>query len=147
MNWDWLSSITEGVGSIFGGSNSSRGTVVPSSDPGQKGGGIFSGTDFYGPLIQAGTALAGQYFSQRENRRMAEDFAGQRQTQLAHDQRNFDAELAVKKAAIEQQRKATLANLYANYMNNVQRGGEASGKLATETGQNAITGISSRGIR
>lgn len=131
----WLSDIWDWGGEAVAGS----GTVVPASDQNtQQGDGYFSSTSFYNSLLNAGLGLAGTYFKQTGDKKMAEEAAKQRMAEL-------EAAAKLKGGgggggggagtALQIARMNNLSALYQNYANVIQRGGEAQSDAAIKTGQ------------
>lgn len=141
----WLSSITDSVGSIFGadtvGSDAGDwittniGDLWASPDTGGKGNGVFAGTGFYKGLLDAGLGLAGTYATQKENRKLAEEYAKQRKAEL-----DYMKEMEAKKLAVAggAARASTLAGLYSNYGSAQQRMGESLGALNNQAVANIV---------
>lgn len=113
-------------------------TVIGSKDEGQKGGGIF-GSDLWPSLIQAGTSLVGIYANQKEQRKLAEEYAKQRQAELEYAKSQAGGGGGAS--------KATLAQLYAAYANAVGESGTNFAKNANDTAANIIAGMNARAAR
>lgn len=121
------------VGSVFGGESD---TVVPEKDEGQKGDGFFGSSQFYNSLLNAGATLAGIYFKQTGDRKLAEQAAADRMKEL-------EAAAKLKAAgggggsgaALKIAKMNNLSALYQNYAQLMARGGEAKAQTAIETGR------------
>ncbi len=132
--WDDLSgTVGEGlssIGSLFGGSDTPTSTTTAPT-PKTEGGGLWGDGKFLGSVLDAGLGLAGTYFSQKEQKRLAEQYAEQRRAEL---------EAQAKLAAAQgggggPDRRAQLSQLYANWAAMKQRAGESEGQMAQEAGK------------
>lgn len=136
----WIGDITDWLGDAFT-SGSDSGTVVSSPDSGQKGDGSFFNTNFYSGLLNAGTTLAGIYFKQTGDKKLAEEAAKQRMEELA-----FAA--AHQKgggggggggggagAALQIAKMNNLSALYQNWAQLQEKAGESQGELAIAGGK------------
>lgn len=143
--WDWGT-----------GDETDIGTVVTSHDENtQHGDGFFGSTNFYNSLLTAGLGLAGTYYKQTGDKQLAEEAAKQRMAEIDANKEEAAAGLAAKlKAAkiaaaaqVKAARIATLGGLYQNYGSVVERGGEAQGQSALDTGKNMEAPIITRAGR
>lgn len=146
----WLSEIANGLGSVFGEGNnwgdqlgdyiaSSKLGSVFGSDPGGKGNGIF-GSDLWGPVISAGTQLAGTYFGQKDQRRLAEQYAEMKKAEL-------EAAKAQGGAANALAKKKMMSDLYADWARATSEAGQAQAKLANDAAGNITAPINIRAGR
>jgi hypothetical protein len=123
--WDSISSIFD------------SGSSTPSS-----GGGWSS--DLVSGLISAGSGLANTYFSQKQNQQIANQQIQQRQAEMAQEERLLQLKLAAQGgggggggsgSAEKIARMNNLAQLYANYAQLTQKGGESEASTAIQTGK------------
>lgn len=154
---NWLSKITNGIGSLFG--DATAGDELANFLPDFGLGGTGKGDSLWPSLIGAGTSLAGTYFGLDQQKNLAEQYAAQQQAQNAISEKQFEEKLAadkelagiaagahIKAAAIAAgaQKKNTLANMYNNWAALTEKGGEALGQSALDTGRNVISAITPR---
>lgn len=142
-------------GSIYGSeiTPSSLGSIVPSSSS------TWSSGNFLGPLITAGAGLAGQYYTtQNANSQAAQSFQNQQALIADQDKQaemNRESQQAV--AGIEARaqeasaamaatsaKRNTLANLYNNWADIAEKGGEAKLQGALGTGKAVSDAINVR---
>lgn len=145
----WLSSITNGIGSVFGDATLGddiggslpdfTGTVPGIGKDPQKGG---LDTGFYSSLLQGGLGLAGTYFSQSQNKSLAEAAAKQRMAEIAAA--NAKGGGGGGGAALKAAKMASLTSLYNNYANLTAQGGQAGMQGAIDTGKSASAPIIAR---
>lgn len=155
----WLSSLTNGIGSIFGDSSlgDDIGGALPnfgSSLPGMESGAVPGvgkdpqkgglDTGFYSSLLQGGLGLAGTYFQQSQNKSLAEAAGKQRMAEIeaAKEAAAMQAG-AIKKAA----RINSLTALYDNYAGLTAQGGQIGMQGAIDTGKSAAAPIIARAGR
>jgi hypothetical protein len=158
----WLTDLGDAVGSIFGTGNDwgsqaggwledsfglDSSTVIPGSDPGQKGGGLFSDSGFYKSLLNAGVGMGGIYANQKQNRQMLEEYAKQREAEINWDKEKFAQELALGYAKVKAQKKATLGSLYGAYGSSQQQMGESLGNQSIRIGENVSSPFAARAAR
>lgn len=136
----WLSrNIIDPIASVFGDDDGAEtGTVVSNPDPGQKGDGFFSSSGFYNSLLNAGASLAGVYFKQTGDKKLAEMAAAQRMKEL-------EAAAKLKAggggggggsgAAMKIAKMNNLSALYQNYAAVMQRAAENQSGTALKTGE------------
>ena len=168
----WLTDLASTIGNVFV-SDSNVGQYFPdlpsfgSSSPTGIGP-IASGPDYasmlkggssgnsnsllWPSIIGAGTQLAGTYFDQSSKKGLAEDYA--KQQALANEQaltisreemaNRLEAARISAAAYAGSARKSALANLYSNWANVTQRGGEALGQESLEAGKNMTAGLVAR---
>lgn len=116
---------------------------------------IWDSSDIWKGILGAGTSLAGTYYGMSSQKDMAEQYA--QQQALANEQAMALArEEMANKLKIAQigagaagagaaaARKNTLANLYSNWAQLTQRGGEAGAQSAIEAGKGITAGINAR---
>jgi len=132
----WLSDAWDWGSEAIGGS----GTVVPNADQNtQQGDGYFSSTSFYNSLLTAGLGLAGTYYKQTGDKKMAEEAAKQRMAELEFAAKNKagggGGGGGGAGTALQIAKMNNLSALYQNYANVIQRGGEAQSDAAIKTGQ------------
>ena len=153
----FLSSLTNSIGSVFGVDNlgdtlgdafsGSIGTVVNASDPGQKGGGIFGNSNMYSSLIEAGTALAGIYFKQTGDKKLAEEAAKQRMAELAYaaaHQKGGGGGGGGGGSALQIAKTNNLSALYQNWAQLQEKAGQTQSESAIATGKLMSEPISTR---
>lgn len=153
----FLSSITNSIGSVLGFDSlgdtlgdaftGAAGTVVNSTDPGQKGGGMFGNSNFYGSLLQAGTALAGIYFKQSGDKQLAEEAAKQRMAELAYaaaHQKGGGGGGGGGGSALQIAKMNNLSALYQNYAQLQQKAAQDQAESAIATGKLMTDPINTR---
>lgn len=136
---------TNAIGSIFGADTigddvgdwitTNIGSLWASPDTGGKGNGVFAGTGFYKGLLDAGLGLAGTYATQKENRKLAEEYAKQRKAEIENENK---LRMAAIGAASGSARRQTLAGLYSNYGAAQQKMGESLGALNNQAVANIV---------
>ena len=142
----WIDDAADYIGDMFSGGN----TVVSEKDQNtQRGDGIFSSSGLWSSLVTAGTSLAGIYFKQTGDKKMAEEAAKQRMKEL-------EAAAKLKGGggggggggnAMKLAKLNNLAGLYESYAQLVQKGGETQSQRAIETGQLMQAPINTRAAK
>lgn len=145
----FLDDAADFVGDLFGSGGS---TVVNAADQvTQRGDGFFGSSGFYSSLLSAGTTLAGIYFKQTGDKKLAEQAAKDRMAEL-------EAAAKLKAgggggggggagAAMKLAKMNNLAALYQNYADLVQKGGEVQSERAIQTGQLMQNPINARAAK
>lgn len=153
----WLSDLTSTVGSVFGYDNlgdqasdwllndtaAQLTNQATGGSPSQGGSGW--DTNFYNSILNAGLGLAGTYFKQTGDKKLAEQAAKQRMAEIA-------AQLAAKGggggggagAALKIAKMNNMSQMYQNYANLTQRGGESQSQAALGTGSLAADPLTAR---
>lgn len=141
----WMEEIVD-----FLGGDSNGSTVVNTKDQNtQRGDGFFADSGMWSSLITAGTSLAGIYFKQTGDKKMAEEAAKQRMKEL-------EAAAKLKGGggggggggnAMKLAKLNNLASLYDSYAKLVQGGGDLESKRAIDTGQMMQAPINTRAAK
>lgn len=148
----WASELANGIGSVFGYDTAGDQlgdyiTNLGSADTGTVSAGStgaessFWDSKTFGTLLESGLGLAGIYFQQSQQKKLAEEAAKQRMAEL-------EAAAKLKGGGGGGggggARLAALTSLYNNYANLVQQGGEAVMNGAIKTGDAATAPIIAR---
>lgn len=143
----WMDDAADYIGDMFAGGD----TVVPEKDQNtQRGDGFFGSSGMWSSLITAGTSLAGIYFKQTGDKKMAEEAAKQRMKEL-------EAAAKLKGGgggggggggnAMKLAKLNNLASLYDSYAALINKGGETQSQRAIDTGQLMQAPINTRAAK
>lgn len=128
----WMEDAADYIGDMFSGGE----TVVSEKDQNtQRGDGIFGSSGMWSSLITAGTSLAGIYFKQTGDKKLAEQAAKDRMKELEAAAKLKGGGGGGGGAALKAAKMSNLAGLYESYAALMQKGGDLESQRAIDTGQ------------